>query len=78
MNEQLTDDESHPHRVALRSVRSVTEETFGSVPPLQQPMDTRELRAMAIEDIAENAAAEDQGRLSPLSEIDNHEGRVWQ
>jgi AbrB family looped-hinge helix DNA binding protein len=42
----------------LRPVRSVAEMTFGVITPHKQPEDTKELREIAIEEMAENAASE--------------------
>jgi AbrB family looped-hinge helix DNA binding protein len=47
-----------PPRATLRPVISVADMTFGSVTPRKRPEDMEELRGLALEEIAQNAAAE--------------------
>ncbi len=44
--------------VTLRRVASVAEATYGAVTPAERPEKIRELRRQAVDDMAENAAAE--------------------
>lgn len=50
-------EEGQP-QASLRPVRSVTEMTFGAVTPKKRPEDMKELRRLAVDEIAENAAGE--------------------
>ena len=52
------DEEDGAVHANLRPVRSVTDMTFGIITPRTRPEDMGELRALAVEEMAENAASE--------------------
>jgi len=59
----VTLDESGALQATLRPLRSVADATFGSISPRNHPADIDELREIAMDDMALNAARE--GRSKP-------------
>ena len=61
------DEENGALHANLRPVRSVADMTFGIITPRKRPEDIKELRKLAIEEMAENAASE--GLPQPPTEV---------